>query len=82
MPWVWPEEKNVMPKLSSLKQTFLFLFLFVFLGPYLWHMEVSQARGQIRAGATGLRHSNSNTRSKLCLQPTPTAHSNTGFLTH
>ena len=31
----------------------------------------SQARGQIRAVATGLHHSHSKARSKLCLQPTP-----------
>ena len=31
----------------------------------------SQARGQIGAVATGLYHSHSNARSKLCLRPTP-----------
>ena len=31
----------------------------------------SQARGPIGAVATGLRHSHSNTKSELCLQPTP-----------
>ena len=31
----------------------------------------SQDRGPIRATAASLRHSHSNTRSKLCLQPTP-----------
>ena len=31
----------------------------------------SQARGQIRATATGLHHSHSNTRSELRLPPTP-----------
>ena len=31
----------------------------------------SQARGQIRAVATGLRQSHSNAGSKPCLQPTP-----------
>ena len=35
----------------------------------------SQARGLIGAMAAGLSHSHSNTRSKLCLQPTySTAH--------
>ena len=31
----------------------------------------SQARCQIGAVTTGLRHSHSNTRSELCLRPTP-----------
>ena len=31
----------------------------------------SQAMGQIRAAAAGLLQSHSNTRSELCLQPTP-----------
>ena len=31
----------------------------------------SQARGQIRAVAAGLRHNHSNSGSKLCLPPTP-----------
>ena len=31
----------------------------------------SQARGQIGAVTASLRHSHSNVRSKLCLQPTP-----------
>ena len=31
----------------------------------------SQARGLIGAIAVGLHHSRSNTRSKLCLRPTP-----------
>ena len=30
-----------------------------------------QARGPIRAVAAGLRQSNSNARSELCLRPTP-----------
>ena len=30
-----------------------------------------QARGQIEATAVGLHHSHSNTRSELCLGPTP-----------
>ena len=42
----------------------------------------SQARGLIRATAAGPCHSHSITRSKLHLQPTPTAHGNTGSLTH
>ena len=32
---------------------------------------VSQASGQIGAVAAGLHHSHSNTRPKLCMQPTP-----------
>ena len=31
----------------------------------------SQARGPIGAAAAGLHHSHSNTRSELCLRPTP-----------
>ena len=42
----------------------------------------SQARDQIRAIATGLYHSHSNARSKLCLRHTPQLASNTEFLTH
>ena len=42
----------------------------------------SQARDQTRAIATGLYHSHSNARSKLCLRHTPQLASNTGFLTH
>ena len=33
--------------------------------------EGSQARGQIRAAATGLQHSHSNVRSEPCLRATP-----------
>ena len=47
------------------------LIYFCFLGPHLWPMEGSQARGGIRAITSGLRHSYSNARSKLCLRPTP-----------
>ena len=43
---------------------------------------VSQARGLIGATAAGLHHGHSNTRSKLCLRPTPLAHSRAGSLTH
>ena len=46
-------------------------FFLIFLGPHPQHMEVSQARGRIRAVATGLYHSHSNVGSELCLQPTP-----------
>ena len=35
-------------------------FFFFFLNLYLWHMDVSQARNQIGAAATGLHHSHSN----------------------
>ena len=46
------------------------LFLFCFLGPHPAAYGGSQARGLIGAVATSLRHSHSNTRSKLHLQPT------------
>ena len=49
----------------------LFLFNSFFLGLLLQHVEVSQARGLIRAAAAGLHHSHSNTRSELRLRPTP-----------
>ena len=42
----------------------------------------SQARGQIGAVANGLRHSHSNARAKLHLQPYTTAHGNARSLTH
>ena len=42
----------------------------------------SQARGQIGATATSLRHSHSNAGSEPRLGPTPTAHGNAGSLTH
>ena len=43
----------------------------VCLGLNPWHLEVPQARGQIGAAVADLRHSHSNTRSNLHLQPTP-----------
>ena len=44
---------------------------FVFLGPYLQHMEVPWLGGPVRALAAGLHHSHSSARSKLCLLATP-----------
>ena len=42
-----------------------------FLGPLLWHMEVSfQARSQIRAAAANLHHGHRNMRYELHLWPT------------
>ena len=50
----------------------LFCFVFLpFLGPLPQHMEVSQARGPIRAVAAGLYPSHSNVGSELHLQPVP-----------
>ena len=50
----------------------LFLFgLFFFFRAISMAYGSSQAMGPIRAVAAGLRHSLSNTRSKVCLQPTP-----------
>ena len=50
-------------------------FFFVFFSPFSWAVPVacgsSQARGRIRAVATGLRHSHSNSGSEMCLHPTP-----------
>ena len=45
--------------------------LIFFLSFFFWTYGSSQARGQIRATAVGLHHSQSNSGSKLCLQPTP-----------
>ena len=66
-----------LPKLSSLKKIFLPSFLLLFFS-FLFFLRAapaahgsSQARGQIRATAASLRHSHSNTRSKLWLWPTP-----------
>ena len=48
-----------------------FNIAFVFLGLHLWCMELSQARGLIRAVAASLCHSHSNIRSELGLQLAP-----------
>ena len=45
-------------------------FFFLFRATYGAYGS-SQARGWITAAAAGLHHSNSNTRSEPCLQPTP-----------
>ena len=50
---------------------FTYLVIFVFLGPHLWPYGSSQARGQIRAAATGLHHNHSNARTQLHLRPAP-----------
>ena len=42
-----------------------------FLGPNRWACGSSQIRHLIRAAAASLRHSHSNTGSKLCPRPTP-----------
>ena len=46
-------------------------FFFCFLGATLRHMEVPRLGVQVRAAAARLRHSHSNTESKLPLRPTP-----------
>ena len=58
----------------------VFLFFYLFRAAPTAHGG-SQGRGWIRAVAAILRHSHSNTRSELCLQPT-TAHSDAGSLSH
>ena len=58
----------------------LFIYFYLFRAAPAAYGD-SQARGPIGAIATGLHHSHSNSRSKLCLQPTPTAHGNAGSLT-
>ena len=47
-----------------------FFFFFGFIGPHSCHMEAPR-RGQIRATATGLRHSHSNVGFELHLSSTP-----------
>ena len=55
----------------------LFVFFFFFFGLSVFSRATpmacggSHARGLIRTIATGLHQSHSNTRSELCLQPTP-----------
>ena len=55
---------------------FFFVFVFCFFGlfaiSYVAPMAHggSQARGRIRAVATSLHHSHSNSGSEMCLQPT------------
>ena len=49
----------------------IFFFFFCLFKATLASYGSSQARGQIRAVATGLHHSYSNTRSKPCLWPIP-----------
>ena len=50
---------------------FFFFFFFCLFSATPEAYGGSQARDQIGAVAAGLCHSHSNTRSKLCLQPTP-----------
>ena len=47
---------------------FIYLFIFYFLGPNLWHVEVPGLG--VKNIAAGLHHSHSNVGSKICLQPT------------
>ena len=54
-----------------LKYTQFFFCLFAISWATLMAFGGSQARGQIRAVGTGLRHSHSNSGSKPHLQPTP-----------
>ena len=51
-----------------------FIFIYLFIGHFRATLVTygdSQAKGQIGAVATGLRHSHSNSGSGPCLQPTP-----------
>ena len=64
---------NTVPFLDLLK-FFILIFFFFFFGLFRaipMAYESSQARGQVRAVAAGLRHSHSNMGSKPHLQPTP-----------
>ena len=58
----------------------LFIFAFSRAAPAAY--GGSQARGLIRAVATGLRQSHSNMGSEPRLQPTPQLTGNAGSLTH
>ena len=62
-PQVIDEEILSLEKMSS--------HFFFFLGPHPWHMEVSSLGGPIRAVATSIPHSHSNTRSEPGLKPAP-----------
>ena len=50
---------------------FSFFSFFVFLGPYLWHMEVPRLEVESELQLPGYNHSHSNTESEQCLRPTP-----------
>ena len=52
------EQQEVRAMLHMIK--FFLDFFLVSLGPHLWHMGGSQARGRIGTVAGGLRHSHSN----------------------
>ena len=64
-------------------QIFLLLLFFLpFLGPLPMAYGGSQARGLIRAVATSLHQSHSNSGSEPRLRPTPQLTANAGSLTH
>ena len=74
-------------KLSTVFRGFFLFFLFFFFLSFFFYATPvaygeSQARGRIRAIATGLHHSHSNSGSKPRLQPTPQLMANAGSLTH
>ena len=78
-----------MPNPKTVYNTNSFFVLFCFLFVYVCLFRAacmayggSQARGQIRAIAAGLRHSHSNMGPQLHLQPTPQLTGNAGSLTH
>ena len=68
--YVWTAQMKTILSYSA-EQMKIFYFFVFFLGPYLWHMEAPQAKGQTGATATCLHHSHSNVGSKPCLCPTP-----------
>ena len=65
-------EKVSFPEMIKLFYLFIYLFicLFIFTAAPAAYRN-SRVRGRIGAAATGLRHSHSNSGSKLCLQPSP-----------
>ena len=66
-------QEPYMLKLKSLNifKKYIFFFLLPFLGLLPATYGGSQARGRIRAVATGLHQSHSNAGSEPCLRPTP-----------
>ena len=76
-PWktVWKFLKKLKIELpchpSRKKNLFFCLFVFAFLGPHPWHLEVPKAGGRIGATAVGLHQNHSNAGSEPHLPPIP-----------
>ena len=70
-PGWWSAEYVHLPKSEFCPEDFFLSFFFLLCRATLVAYGGSQARGQIRAVAAGLRHSHSNAGSKPRLRPTP-----------